>query len=188
MANDRPIKTMWRSQETEGFTMSLEEIRARSTKLQRTVRNRNLREYAAAAVIIPIFIVYLVVLPGVVTKIGSVMLILATLFVVWQLHRRGSTRTAPLGQSALAHMAYYREELVRQRDALRSVVTWYLAPFVPGFVVFLMGIALEVPSPRRALPYLLLVAGAGAAVFVGVWLLNRWGASRLQKMIDALAE
>jgi hypothetical protein len=190
MSDDRPskdIKQLWSSQPTEGFVMSLEESRARSTKLQRMIRIRNLREYIAGAFVIPIFVLYIVVLPGMLTKLGSLMIILATLFVLWQLHRRGSGNAAPIGETALIHMAHYREELVRQRDALRSVGAWYLAPFVPGFSVFLIGIALQAPSLQRALPFLLVVAGLGAVSFVGVWILNRWGASRLQKQIDALS-
>ncbi len=191
MASERPskgIKEIWSDQSIEGFTMSLEDIRTRSTKLQRTVRNRNLREYLAGAIVVPVFILYTVVLPGMVTKIGSVMTIFGTLFVLWQLHKRGSARTTPVGETALLHMAHYREELVRQRDALRSVVAWYLAPLVPGFIVFLIGIGLRAPSLQRVLPYLLIVAGLGAVSFVGVWLLNRWGATRLQKQIDALEQ
>jgi hypothetical protein len=190
MTTDRPskdIKDIWSTQATEGFTMSLDEIRARSMKLQHTVRNRNLREYSAAVFVVILFGFYTWIFPNLVMKAGSVLIILGTLIVVWQLHKRGSAQASPLGVSVHEHIAFHRRELIRQRDALRSVPIWYLAPFVPGLVVFLVGLSLQAPSTWLSLLTIGAAAGFCALVFGLVWWLNKWAASQLQKQIDALA-
>lgn len=187
MATDHPsIKHLWADQATEGFAMSLDDIRMRSSKFQRLVRNRNLREYLAAVVVVAVFGAYIVLLPGILIKLGSAMMIVATFYIVWQLHKRGAAHTPPLEGSVLDHIAFYRGELVRQRDALKSVATWYLAPFVPGMVTILIGVSLR--APTRPLIWLSVSVTAVLCVIVFglVWWLNRWGASRLQRQIDAL--
>ncbi len=187
MASDgRDARNVWSAQETEGFAMPIEEIRARSTKLQSKVRHRNAWEYAAALVVVAAFGCYAWFLPGLLLKTGSVLVILGTMVVVWQLHWRASAETPPLGDSVMEHLAFQRRELARQRDALRSVALWYLGPFVPGFTLFLLGLYQRVP-PNHAVPAALhATIGLSVAVFVGVWVLNRWGAARIQKQIDAL--
>lgn len=180
MPTDRPpLKDMWAAQSTERFAMPLEEIHAQAEKYARRIRNRNLREYIAAVVVMGGFGWYAIALPGLLVKLGSLMVVAGTMIVVWQLHRRA----APLLVSAVDSRAHLRAELTRQRDALHSVAVWYLGPMVPGMAVFLTGIYLQAPQARR---HVLFTAALSIAVFAGVWALNRWGARRLQKRIDAL--
>lgn len=159
--------------------MSTEEMRVRTDRFARRIRVRNLIEYCAAAIVIASFCWYLYALPGGLVKTGCGMVILGTLFVVWQLHRRA----APLESGGRDCMGHLQSELVRQRDALRSVALWYLGPFVPGMTVFLAGLYRQVPQARFAV---LLTAAATVAVFTMIWVLNAWAATRLQKQIDAL--
>ena len=181
MPADRPSpKNLWTTQPSDGFSLSLAEVHAQAEKLHRTVRQRNLGEYIAAAVVVIGFGLYAVVLPGAMVKLGSLMVLVGTLLVVWQLHRR----TAPLPVSAADCLAHLSAELIRQRDALRSVLLWYLGPLVPGIAVFLAGLYVQIPQARR---HVLFTAVLCIVVFAGVWALNRWGASRLQRRIDALA-
>ena len=87
-------------------------------------------------------------------------------------------------------MVEYRSELERQCEALLSVWRWYLLPFVPGIVVFILGVAF---APSAGMPMLesisLSVTGLGfAAIVMGfVWLLNLLAARTLQTEIRALA-
>lgn len=187
MGNDRPdLKTVWSTQDVEGFSMPLDEIRAKSAKFQKRVRNRNRREYIAALFVVVVFACYAVFLPGLIVKIGCGLVIAGTLFVAWQLHRRTSMDTPPLGESVVEYVAFHRSELVRQRDALKSVAAWYLAPLVPGLAVFMYGIFSLVPIRASAVWGLVLSLAIVVAVFAGVWRLNRWAAARMQKQIDAL--
>jgi len=187
MPVDHPSpKTIWTAQPTEGFAMPLDQLHAQAAKLHRTVQRRNLGEYIAAAIVIAAFGLYVFILPGVLFKAGSLLVIAGTLVVVWQLRRRASAEPLPLDASLAELVAFHRRELIHQRDALRSVATWYLAPFVPGMTLFIAGFAFAAPLGRLGVPVALMMAAICAAVFAGVWRLNVWGASRLQKRIDAL--
>lgn len=189
MPSDRPSpKDLWRAQPTEGFTVPLEELHAQAARLHRTVQRRNLVEYIASAIVIAAFGGYVFMLPGLLFKAGSVLVILGTLFVVWQIGRRASAESPPLDAPVADLLAFYRRELVRQRDALKSVAVWYLAPFVPGLALFVLGFAFEAPLGRLAVPVAGVMAAICAAVFAGVWWLNIWAARRLQKRINALKE
>jgi hypothetical protein len=121
-------------------------------------------------------------------QLGSALVILAVGYVAWQLHRRGSARPGPETGAALAD--FHRSELVRQRDALRSVASWYLAPFAPGMLLIMAGRWFQSHVPGRPLELDRLIIALCmvivALVFFAVWLLNRLGAHRLQKEIDAL--
>jgi hypothetical protein len=131
-------KTLWRNQPSEGTVVSLDDIRERAEKFQSQVRRRNMREYLAAPVVVVASGVCLWIFPGWMIKTGSALFVIATLFVVWQLHKRGAAEMLP-AHSGMPLLAFHRETLIRQRDLLRSVGTWYLAPFVPGFVLVVLG-------------------------------------------------
>jgi len=176
------IKQLWLGQETANVGFTLEELRHRDEKFRRRVRNRNLREYLAAAFVVPVFAFYIWFFPNPLMKAGSVLVILGTLFVVWQLHRRGSARKPPLEASLLDLMEFHRRELARQRDALRSVWLWYLAPLVPGLALTLFGVYRQSGRSNA----LMLTIALAVLVFAATWLLNRWGAARLQRRIEAL--
>jgi len=180
------LKTLWKSQGTEFPPMSLEDIRTQAGKLHSNVRWRNIREAAAAVLVVGGFGFYLWWFPDPLMRAGSVLVILGTLFVMWKLFTRGKSETLPGERSATTWTDYYRGELVRQRDLLKSVWKWYLAPLVPGMAIFLAGMAHS--RPYAASGKIAGVAALCALVFLGIGLLNNWGARQLQKRIDALGE
>jgi len=151
-------KDLWRDQPTETQPMTLEQIHARG--FQDRVKQRNMIEYAACAVVIATFGAYVFVLPDAILKAASVLCALAAAFVAFQLHRRGSARPTPAADA----LAFHRAELVRQNEAMRTAWAWYLAPFVPGFSLFVVGLVLGYPEAPLAwkltLPVLILLYGA----------------------------
>ena len=104
---------------------------------------------------------------------------------VTQLYRRASSRRLPPHALADACIAFHRHELERRRDALASVWSWYLAPVVPGMVVFLLSFPLEAYTGWSEVG---IVFGVSALFFVAVGVANRNAAKRLQREIDALAQ
>lgn len=185
MANELPpddLKNLWQSQSVEPVQMSLEEIRRKAEKFQRKIRHRNLREYGGAIIVLGGFSYYIWKFPAV--RLGSAMIIAATLYVVYQLHKRGSARTVPESMALGTSLDFHRRELERQRDLIRDVWKWYLLPFVPGLLAFIAVPLLDVPPDKwiRVLPFILLFA----AFFYGIWKLNQRGADKLQRQIDEL--
>jgi hypothetical protein len=186
----KDVKQIWKNQETEGTTVTLQDIRNRAAKFERRVRNRNLREYIAGAVVIVLFGLGAWNLQGWMIKLGCGLIVAATLYVTWQLHRRGRARGVPDGATTAGLLAFHREELERQRNMIRGVWGWYIAPFVPGCVLILLGryFQFHVPGIPLAEDHLRIVLGAIIAVLIVVVIgvLNMWGAARLQNRIDEL--
>jgi hypothetical protein len=182
-------KTLWRKQPSEETVVTLDNLREWAEKFQSGVWRRNLREYFAALVVVVVFGSYLWRFPGWMTKTGSALSIVAALFVAWQLHKRGAARALP-AHSGMPLVAFHREELIRQRDALRSVGRWYIGPFVPGCVLLLLGRYYQFHAANRTLAQdhqIILLGGVVVAVVFGlIWLLNVWAAERLQRKIDQL--
>jgi hypothetical protein len=177
------LKDIWKKQETEYAPMALEDIRMQAGKLHSRVYWRNMREIMAAVVVIAAFGAYLFVFPDPLMRTGSGLIILGTLYVIWQFQTRSRTDALPGDTSSAAWTDYYKSELLRQRDALKSVWKWYLAPLVPGFAIFLLGMVHSMPHATWKIAG---VAALAVVVFAGVGLLNRYGAGRLQKKIDRL--
>lgn len=184
--HDDDLKNLWRSAPvTDTAPLPETELARRASRFQRRVARRNFLEYAAALLVCAGFGFYLWKFPDVLMRLGSVLTILGILAVVWQLHRRASSRPMPGAGSALPSRDFHRAQLVRQRDALRSVWLWYVAPLAPGMAVFRWGVE---TNPDPALPFARgwVADGLIVAVMLGVILLNLYAAHKLQRQIDQL--
>jgi len=188
------MTSVWRNQPRESVEISLDDIRRKAQKFQRRILWRNLREYAAAAIVIASFgYIFWGASPVPLIRAGCGLLIVGTLFAMYALHRKGSARSVPAEMVFRTCIEFHREELRRQRDLARSVWTWYLLPFVPGLAVFLLGDFLRTmqmpnaPAHRGVIEMVFALVAVGCAlVFVGVAKLNQWGARKIQREIDAL--
>ena len=107
------------------------------------------------------------------------------IWIAIQLYRKGSIKSLPSDLEASSSLQFFRRELERQRDAVRNVWPWYLAPLVPGYVMFTIAYVVSFPRPVRWI-------GVGAfdlfmvLVFIGVWKMNLRAARCLQRSIDEL--
>jgi Flp pilus assembly protein TadB len=190
MPNEVPpndIGKLWHDQGEEPVKMSLDEIRRKAQRHGRTVRRRNGREYVAAAFVVAIFGYYIWHYHEWFMRIGSGLVIAGAVYMVFQLHRRGSAASAPADLGRTTGLDFYRKELERQRALLSSVWRWYLGPFVPGLAVITLGAAITNPSHS---PHAWLFTGSYAVVMaLAFWLvarLNQRGAARLQRQIEEL--
>jgi hypothetical protein len=179
---------LWQSQTQEFDPMTLAAIHEKARTLQRKVGRRNTIEYVAGVFVVLGFLPAVLHRGSWMMQAGGALIIAATLLVIWELHRRGSARPVPEAGAPL--MDFYRAELIRQRDALRSVGVWYLGPFAPGMTLLLAGRWFQSHATRRSLGAdHLVIALTGLmviVVFVGVWLLNQRGARQLQRRIEDL--
>jgi hypothetical protein len=185
---------VWMNQPAEPLSISVASLRQKAQKLERRVWWRNVREYAAAVLVIAVFGYYLWKFPAPLVRAGSVLLIAGTLLVVYTLHKRGASRRVPGEVGFQTCLAFHRAELERQRDLLRSVWTWYLLPFVPGITVFLLGLfrwTMEQPNAATRGAVVATVFGLTYAgcwlVFIGIAKLNYWAADKIQREIEGLA-
>jgi hypothetical protein len=189
MSDHDPLQKLWTQQTQEPFTMSLADVHLHAQRFQSRIRNRNMIEYVAAGSVVAFFVWMIATVPEPIVQIGSGLIVLGALYVCWKLYQLGRAATrSEMDAGAQSWAAFHRGELVRQREALRTVWSWYLAPFVPGMVVFLAGVSFTeanpAPLPARLGVFL---AGVGlmAAVFAVIWLLNAVAAKKLDAQIAA---
>lgn len=185
MQND-DLCNVWQSQ-SFGPGPGLEGIRRRAGQFRSRIWRRNLREYLAMAVVIPWFGYGAWRAPSALMRLGDGLMVAGVVWILLQLHRRAGTGTSPeaLGQKDCA--VFHRTELVRQRDALRSVWQWYLGPLLPGLGVI-------VTEGAEAGFHRSMAAGSATLVYAGLaglllwWIgwLNRKAADRLQSEIEAM--
>src|SRR4051812_47702599 len=86
------LSQLWQSQDLDGERIALESIRKKAGKFERTVRWRNLREYAAV-----IFVVFafgsILLRPGnAYARIGAGLIVAAALYVTYAIFTRGSSQ------------------------------------------------------------------------------------------------
>jgi hypothetical protein len=186
MTDRDPFQSLWTQQPQEPFSMTAADLARRSARFQSTIRRRNITEYAAAALVIGVFgwMAWLIPVPAV--KTGAVLVILGALYVCWKLHVLAGAGT-PDAAAPLAD--FHRNELLRQRSALAGVWKWYLAPFVPGILVFIGGVAFaEDAGVPLSAGVMLFATSAGfvAALFAAIWWLNQQAVAALDREIAAL--
>jgi amino acid transporter len=185
--NHDPVKQAWQASVEIAGAPPLEEVRKGADKFYRYIKWRNIVEYVACVVAVVVFTIYFFTMPHILHKIGSALLVAASIYAPWQLHRRASA-VAPETAGAMPIYDFLRGQLVRQRDALKTILGWYVLPFVPGMVLFIAGNGLD-PEVEAAGPpiWVRWAAIAGIfSVFGFVWWINQLGARRLQKRIDEI--
>lgn len=186
MTERDPIQTLWASQQIEGFTMSVEEIRRRASRLQTNVQRRNVGEYAVGGALIVVFTAAAFFAESTLGKIGCALTAAGVAVVMWRLAVVARAASAHDVLAAESWAIFYRSELVRQRDALASIWGWYLGPLVPGMVVYWLSIALKPGADVSDGVIATAGLGATAIVFALVASANKRAAAVLQAEIDAL--
>jgi hypothetical protein len=191
--NRQSPKEAWQATVNASPLPSLEDVRAGADRFYRVTRQRNRIEYAASALVVACFTAYAFLLPPLTARVGSVMVVLGTLFVAWQLRRLASAEPPPEAVGISPILIHQRAQFVRQHAALKRVFRWYLLPLLPGLLTMIVGPVVEW-GLREGFGWIHLLAVAAplavvASVFGGVWWLNQLAARKLDKAIreiDAL--
>ena len=163
--------------------LSVDTLPAHAHQFQRVIWWRNARESLACVVVIAFNVRDLWPAEGTLDALGHLLIVAGVAFVMGFLHFRAQSRRVPADADVKAVWRFHRREIARQRDILRSIVWWYLMPFVPGFIVT-MASKWRGGGPSTVIGLLIVMA-----VFVAVWRLNLWGARRLDgelQKVDAL--
>lgn len=165
--------------------MSVADIRERASTLQSTVKWRNFREYAVGALLIVVFSAAAYFAQTPLSGFACALTAAGVAFVMWRMHVLGRAASdSELAAAGHNWAAFYRQQLVRQRDALHGIWSWYLGPLVPGMVVYWISIGV-----KGGMWSWLIAAGGLAltsAVFAWVAEANKRAAAALQAQIDVL--
>jgi hypothetical protein len=179
--NYQELKTMWKTQPVHSGPLSLDQIKRDAEAFHRTVVRQNRAGAAGAIAIMLIFGAYAWFLPDVVIRIGSGLVAAGALVALLTHRKLASTRGLPQDGVASTYVDYFRAELIRQRDGLRSVWLWGVAPFLPGTSLIVYGMGHQ---HGGVLPWQI------PAMFVVPTLVAIWmhfaHARKIQHKIDAL--
>ncbi|MDI4634639.1 hypothetical protein J7U46_16385 [Pelomonas sp. V22] len=179
------LHQLWKGQPAEPLqALAAEELAQKAAAFHKRIARRNRSERLSAAIVVPVFLLYAWIFPYWVTKIGALLIVAGIFVLLWQLKRRAEAAD-PARALGLDLLAFHRAELVRQRDALRSVWLWYIGPLLPGLLLFLWGRQQELATPAAQAwhPW---VNAITALVLLGIVLLNLWMARKLQRQIDEI--
>ena len=186
MTND-PAKQAWLASVEIAGTPPIEDVRKGADRLYRVVKWRNRIEYVACAIAVMVFTYKLPTAPTILHTVGLALIIAAFVYMPWQFHRRASA-VSPDTAGTMPIYAFLRAQLVRQRDAFRSIVGWYILPWLPGLALLFAGNGLD-PEIEAAGPpiwarWLVLF---GIAAFIGFyWWIHQRAARKIQKRIDEI--
>ena len=186
MSHD-PVKQAWQASVEIAGAPPLKKVRKDADKFYRTIRRRNVIEYVACAIAVVLFASKIFTGPHILHKVGAAMIVAAAIYAPWQLHRRASA-VSPDMALGMPICEFLRGQLVRQRDALRSVLVWYVLPFVPGIILIFAGNGLD-PEIEAAGPPIWqrwLAIAVVLSIFGFVWWINQVVARKLQKRIDEI--
>ena len=179
---DHTLRALWQDAPQAHPTPTIEDIEARARAFHARLFWRNLREYVACGVVFCVFAAYVFIFPTLPCQVGAALTCAASVFVAAILAWRGHPRETGMGEDC---QAFYVHELQRQRDLLKWVWLWYVAPFVPGLVLFTLGRAQGVPASRQGGVYLVLVAFAVVCI-AAIWLNLRAARHIEQKLQDLI--
>ncbi len=193
MTPEEFARDSWKKEGPTGSPPDLEDLRDRAGKFRNKVRRRNTIEFLAGGLVIVVFAAIAWSAPISLVRVGAALVIAGACIVCWQLFRRTTPLSPPEKGGKLSVLEFHKRELTRQRDALKSIIGWYILPLLPG-VTFMLSIPLlsgaESPLNEEP-PYTLLKLGLLVVLTVFLVVANRVAAGKLQteiEEIDALLE
>jgi hypothetical protein len=174
------LQRIWQRQPVTATPIEMEQIRRKAGCLHDRVRARNRRETIAGVVAIALLTWFTFGKADALQRASFVLLIAGMLYVLWHLWRHGRASELPSDLGATDAVTFHVRQLTRQRDLLRGILWWYLAPFCPGWAVG------AVSAARRSwVPAAILAVFVTSAMWL-VWWLNRRAADRLDRQIAEL--
>jgi hypothetical protein len=191
MSERDPFQSLWIQQQQEPFHMTAADLRHHAARFQSKIRTRNITEDLAGLLVAGIFGWMAFLVPVMSVKVGAVMIILGEIYVFWKLHTLAGASGKSDLDAAASLADFHRAELLRQRHALSTVWKWYLAPFVPGMLVFAGGVIFATGTGATLTEQWVqfgLCLALMSAVFGAVWWLNAQAVKALDKDIKALDE
>ena len=143
---EQDLKNIWKnSSQTSEITIEtnqlVTELNTRVTKIQKTIRNRDIREISASVIGILIFSFLIYEIPFPITKFACGISILWFLFVIFKF-RKSKLQNTPqeLSLSLTEELIHQEKTLEHQVHLLDSAAYWYAGPSFLANIVFIIGL------------------------------------------------
>jgi hypothetical protein len=190
-SDDRQLREIWAGQAVPALLMTPEQLRARTEHLEATIRRRNLRDHLSFVLIALGFGFGAVALPGLLARLGCLLLAGWALLSIYWLRRYGALTVAPGAADSQALIDSHRRQLERQRDIALSW-PWGIGLAIPGLVLYSLGFA-RGPGPSAvegpsAIDWSISAGLVGVFMFlyIAIVIYGKALAGRWQREIDAL--
>jgi len=190
----KELRQLWLEEPASVPAIDSRAIERAARRLRRRVWIRNLSEWSAAVVLVPLALDGVLHGTRLVTQLGLCAIAIAAIYVSAELYRRGRLGQQPPSASTAEFLQHHVHALGRQAELLESVWRWYLIPFVPGISLIYADVAwAAVARTGGALSGWVWLTLVGAwlltgLVFVGIGMLNRRTALGLRREMAALGE
>jgi len=187
------LRELWLQRTEPAPEVDAMALRRASRRLHRRVWTRNLTEWGAGLLLLPVCLLAFLRSERLLVRLGFIGIAVAGLYVSAALYRRGRMGRQPESASTAEFLRAHVQALVRQAELLESVWRWYLLPFVPGVALIYLDAALAALAASRGNPrangiWLGLTAAMllTCLVFAAIAALNRRAARDLRREAAAL--
>lgn len=171
--------------------LTIQELRLRAETMRSRLHRRNLLLYlySASNIVAGIWLVATDKFPNI--QAPMLLMIVAHLFVLWQVWRRFVARALPAQTSGQTALQFHRQELQRQRESVAKAWLWYIAPFMPAFIwelaIWLNRIDVTTAAGAATMKVFVLVVFSAVLFWGCVWLLFSRHATRLELELQRLS-
>ena len=179
------LERLWQSQDVPKTEKNMQLLMTEATKFQSTIKRRNAGEYLAGAFVAVFFGLIALGDDPILVRAGALLLVVGTGVVMANIRLRGhaADQAPPVSGPTAALVDWHRRELQRQLVLLRNVPLWYVGPFLPGVVLFLLGAIVANPE---GWPMFLVALAVVVSITAGILWFNRRGAAKLEGQIRDL--
>lgn len=108
-------------------------------ELHKKIKYRDVREYIAVGIIIPVFAFYAYSVPNLISKVASVLIIGYALFVALKLKNAKKYKPSSFTETYLEYLYKSKDYLLHQKQLLDSVIYWYILPGMALTMLFFLG-------------------------------------------------
>lgn len=137
-------------------------------RLHRGIKYRDLREYIAIAIVIPAFAFAAVLMPFLLTKVASVLIIGWAVYIAVKLRNAKRKKPSVFSETYLDYLRKTREYLVVQKQLLDSVVYWYILPGITLTMLFVLGFGIA-----DKIKFIVKFGVANVALAIATYYLNK---------------
>ncbi len=131
---DKDLKNLWNNAPQKGNVQFdkqkiLNEMNTEIQKIDRSIRNRNLRETFAALLVILMFGWSFFTTDVLISKIGMGAVVLGAAFIIYKLYAvRKSRQPVDVSTDVKTQLVASRDYLKKEQNLLQNVLYWYILP------------------------------------------------------------
>lgn len=176
------LKNSWKaemeqSSNEQDLPQVIDSITKATTKLDKSIKRRDLLEISVALLLIPVWTWKLFYSASVIQSIGLWIAILACLFIPYKLIKAKQVDSAK-DDSVLAFLTVEKSKLKSQMKLLETVAVWYIAPLFTAIILITAGASVDdlgIPIINQALVIYYCFC---TLLVVGIYWLNKRAAKK----------